>query len=285
MSLKEITDLAKACSEPICKVIDYTLGPISKPIEKILMAGADCHISNMQKRNESGLKKSELLALKRESFFAEQKQKNMANILKEAIPNMNTSEERINSIPIDFFMNYREKASLASNEDLQHLWANILSGEVNKPGSFSLLTLNTLSLIDKDTALSIEDLFKYAICIKNINNGRNFKEICFVYPEDKVYSDKIFELEALGLIKFQVGDTWQSLNSMDSSYFNLTIFDRNLKLSSPYEVTDFEFDEGPIGLLKTGYEIFSLFNYPYDEAIFNQIKEKLEEKYIVEIID
>lgn len=66
----------------------------------------------MQQQNKYGLTKKEFQSWKKECFFAEQKQNNMASVLQKAIPNIDTNNEKINSISPDWFMNYREKASL-----------------------------------------------------------------------------------------------------------------------------------------------------------------------------
>jgi uncharacterized protein DUF2806 len=50
-----------------------------------------------------------------------------------------------------------------SSEELQQLFGRILSGEIRKPGSFSLRTVQLMSTISKQDAESLSVLLSYAI--------------------------------------------------------------------------------------------------------------------------
>ncbi len=276
MSIKEITELAKTCSEPICRVIDYTLGPIFKPIEKITTAKAECYISNMQKQNEYGLTKKEFHAWKRECFFAEQKQNNMAGVLQKAIPNINTNNEKLNSISPDWFMNYREKASLVSNEDLQYLWANILSGEVNSPGTFSLQTISILSIIDKKIATQITKLLQFIVEIKN-ELYIYYPSLCAPYIKDKhifITENNLLQLEALGIIKINEGYWGPNIKLENETPIEIKYMDKKIifypkkYLNRDYAI----FYLGKITITMLGKEIYKLNKFEFNKEIFDSIR-------------
>lgn len=280
MSIKEITELAKTCSEPICRVIDYTLGPIFKPIEKITTAKAECYISNMQKQNEYGLTKKEFHALKRECFFAEQRQKNMGGILQKAIPNINTNDEKLNSISPDWFMNYREKASLVSNEDLQYLWATILSGEVNSPGKYSLQTLNILTMIDEKIAAQINKLFQYVVKIEE-----KFYLFCpyytpvFAVPEEyTIYDNDLIQIESLGIIKTY--DNLGVAKKVFNEYKEYNLFYLNKTISFfpiKNNANEYTLNLGRASLTNVGEELFSLNKQDFHQSIFYLMIHVLQE--------
>jgi hypothetical protein len=279
MSIIEIKKLAKTYSEPINKVIDYTLGPIFNPIEKITTAKAECYISNMKKQNEYGLTKKEFQAWKRECFFAEQRQKNMGGILKKAIPNIDTNEDKINSISPDWFINYREKASLISTEKLQNLWANILSEEVNNPGTVSLQTISTLSLIDTNIAQQLQQLFKYVVSIVN--------DLYLYYPnqpapyikDEHIFIDEnnLLQLESLGIIKINAGWWSPKLYFKDEQPINIIYMDKKIIFfpKKPNKENDAVLDLGKLAITRIGKEIYQLNGQIFDKEIFDSIRYSL----------
>jgi hypothetical protein len=54
---------------------------------------------------------------------------------------------------MNLFVSYAERAS---SEDLQDVLARILAGEIRRPGSFSLRTMQFMSVLDHDLAKSVE---------------------------------------------------------------------------------------------------------------------------------
>ncbi|MCQ1855565.1 DUF2806 domain-containing protein, partial [Neorhizobium galegae] len=61
--------------------------------------------------------------------------------------------------PSDDWMNvFEEYAEKASSEELRDTWGRVLAGEIRKPSSFSLKTLQFLSVLDKATAEAAEYL-------------------------------------------------------------------------------------------------------------------------------
>jgi hypothetical protein len=55
----------------------------------------------------------------------------------------------------DWLNVFSSHASMASSETLRQHWAQILAGEIRKPGSFSLATLQVLSIVDTKIAKAI----------------------------------------------------------------------------------------------------------------------------------
>lgn len=68
------------------------------------------------------------------------------------------------SVDDDWIYRWRDYASSTSAEQLQHLWGKVLAGEVKKPGSFSLRTLEFLRCLDVREATLIEDMAQYVFC-------------------------------------------------------------------------------------------------------------------------
>lgn len=98
----------------------------------------------------------------------------------------------------DWFIRYYEASGNISDKEMQILWAKILAGEIEKPSSYSLRTLDVLKNISKEEA---ERFVK--ICNASIKSGSEK----YVIPADHDYISKndinysdILMLEEIGLI-------------------------------------------------------------------------------------
>lgn len=68
-----------------------------------------------------------------------------------------------NEFDFDWFIRFFDAASNISNEEMQHLWAKVLAGEVSSPGSFSLRTIETLNKMTQREALMFLEISNLAI--------------------------------------------------------------------------------------------------------------------------
>lgn len=111
-------------------------------------------------------------------------------------------EKRNNSIDkqysFDWFIRYYEASENISDKEMQILWAKILAGEIEKPSSYSLRTLDVLRNISKEEAERFVKICNAAI---KIESGK------YVIPADQDYLSKnginysdILMLEEIGLI-------------------------------------------------------------------------------------
>ena len=86
-------------------------------------------------------------------FQEQKKQKNIESITQKAAQNLE-NESQVSDEPVDEdwttrFFSYAEDIS---NEEMQELWGRILAGEIKRPKSFSLRTLDVLRNLSKDEA-------------------------------------------------------------------------------------------------------------------------------------
>lgn len=101
----------------------------------------------------------------------------------------------------DWISHFFEKCRNISDRDMQGLWSNLLSGEANRPGSYSKRTLELVSTLDKSEAHLFTSLCSFAI-----SAGEVFPLI--LNKEDEIYAkngvnfSSLNHLEAIGLVKF-----------------------------------------------------------------------------------
>ena len=130
---------------------------------------------------------------------------NLSRILQATQPQL-TDEANPESIGEDWFANFREKAKTCSDEEFAMLWASLLAGEVNRPGSYSQKTVNTLADMDVQTAHVFAGLCRYALTTET--------GIVLVVPKEiigpKVGDYGLSKLKGLGLVDFVEGHSIQS---------------------------------------------------------------------------
>ena len=97
---------------------------------------------------------------------------NLAKILQKA--ELQLTEEAMPSlITDDWASNFRDKARTCSDEEMAELWAQLLAGEANNPGSRSRKAVNILADLDKPDAELFNVLCRFRLITANLSNLRS----------------------------------------------------------------------------------------------------------------
>jgi hypothetical protein len=96
----------------------------------------------------------------------------------------------------DWFTKWRNNAQDASSDELRRLWAKILAGEMNEPGTFSVSTLELINRMSKPDAQLIEKISGYVVDRSALYRQENFEP----YKNDNISLSNFLELETLGFI-------------------------------------------------------------------------------------
>lgn len=124
---------------------------------KKLMADAEAYavVRNVEAQNEATLVKIEGEERIAQYIYARESRKmsNLQQIVNQAKTQF-TEGEQISPEPVneDWQNRFFSIAEDISDEEMQKLWANILAGEVKRPKSFSLRTLDVLRNLSKEEA-------------------------------------------------------------------------------------------------------------------------------------
>lgn len=151
-ALAALGTLSKPANTLIEKVSD-AVGGIAKPwqIERVAKAEAKADLIKAQSRIE--ISDLERRALERMVHEEGKKQENIESITERAIPLL-SPEAKPENVDADWIVHLFEKGRLVSDKEMQSLWARILAGEANNPGSYSKRTVELVSTMDKsDTQL------------------------------------------------------------------------------------------------------------------------------------
>ena len=141
------------------------------------------------------------------------KMKNYAEIAKKADE---LKEEETKEIPpqnYDWHTRFYEACGNISDDEIQEIWAAVLSGEIRKPGSYSLRTLDCLRNITKEEA----KLFK-RICDCSIRIGRTVFLPRFggIMEKNGITYDDVIKMDDCGLLNSNFG--MSSGVTVDSTY-------------------------------------------------------------------
>ena len=134
---------------------------------------------------------------------------NLTRILQSAHSQL-TDEARPEFVNDDWFANFREKARTCSDEDFAKLWASLLAGEVNRPGSYSQKTVNILADMDVQTANMFASLCRYALTTETGIQSVVPKQVI----GSKISDYSLSKLKGLGLVDFVEGHDFQSATSI-----------------------------------------------------------------------
>jgi hypothetical protein len=157
---------------------------------EIIRAQGQIEVSDLQRR-----------AMRR--FLAEEskKQENIEAITSQAIPQLE-DKARPRDVEDDWIANFFDKCRIVSDQEMQQIWAKVLAGEANSPGTYSKRTVNFLSSLDKTDAALFTELCGFGWQIGDV--------VTLVYDEkDSIYTaagitfNALSHLDDIGLISFE----------------------------------------------------------------------------------
>jgi hypothetical protein len=209
-----------------------------------------------------------------EGFFKEyaKKQLNRDAVVEEVIevlklPKPEDKVEVKGAIDEDWLNSYEKYASEASSERFRKLWAQVLAGEIRKPGKFSLATLRFMSELDAQIA----KVFEAAIQVRS-HGG-------YIIKPDKIEGLELLDfkfLQEIGLL--HDGDLGIELEPKNGK--PMLIQERDYGLLITPKNTDKPIHLKIVRITRIGQEISTILP-PSDSQIFlRQVAKKIEEKAV-----
>lgn len=103
------------------------------------------------------------------------------------------------SVEEDWIWRFFQYAQDVSNEDMQRLWAQILAGEVARPGRYSLRTLHFVSMLNAEDAALIEQVCPYVVVVEE-GGGRRYGFLRLTASPFRSGSLPTLRLETIGFL-------------------------------------------------------------------------------------
>jgi len=129
-------------AEKIVDKISGAIGLVAKPLLREREARAEMRIASLEQR-----------AAHQRQFEDTKFQANMEKITAQAI-GIAGENAKPESVEDDWLTHFYQKSRILSDAEMQSLWARILAGELQAPGSFSKRTLESVATMDKSDAQS-----------------------------------------------------------------------------------------------------------------------------------
>ncbi|HEY0016802.1 MAG TPA: DUF2806 domain-containing protein [Longimicrobium sp.] len=252
-SLINLGELSKPATTLVEKISD-AVGGVFKPYQIRRMAKAEADAERIRAVAEIDVSELQRRAVQRWLAEEAKKQDNIETITSKALPDVADTAEP-EHVEDDWITNFFDKARLISNDEMQALWAKVLAGEANKPGTYSKRTVNYLASLDSEDAR----LFT-ALCGFLWHTGYLLPIVLDV--EHPVYAGAGIDVTALrhlddiGLIRYESATTLSLLELENGA--SLSYFGQRIHVAFPYSAPRGSLPVGQVVLSKVGTELAPL---------------------------
>lgn len=269
-----IGQLAQPVTTFIEKVSDAVEG-IAKPAQIVRTARAQAEADKILALSQLDITEIRQRALTRLVLEEARRQENMEAIFRKSLPEI-TEEAKPERLNNDWIAHFFDKCRLISDEDMQNLWAQVLSGQTNVPGSYSKKTIEILANLEKADA----DLFTKVCSFSVQINTEPEEEPGFplIYDvSDNVYKNNglnfvsLAHLESLGLLHHRIESGYvvsDVAQRPDIFYFN-----RRIPVELPYPEKN-QFVTGQIMLTQAGLELSMVCKIEPIDGFIEYLEEK-----------
>lgn len=268
ISLVNLGKLSKP-ADTLIKKVSSAVGGIFEPwqIERVAKAQAKADLI----RAKSEIEITDLHRRAMHRFVEEeaQRQENMESITEKALPGLN-EESDPSKMEDDWVTNFFDKSRIVSDTDMQEIWAKVLSGEANSPGTYSKRTVNFLGDLDKRDAELFQNLCSFGWLVGNFS-PLIFDSKAEIYNQKGINFNTLTHLDSIGLIQFSNLSGFQRTGLPKS--FPVFYCGKPLMLEMPKE----EGNNLPIGkiiLTQIGQELVSVIAAPGVDGFVEYVKEQ-----------
>jgi hypothetical protein len=199
-SIINLGELSKPLTVLIEKISDAT-GGLFRPFQIRRVARAEADADRIRAISQIEITELQQRAILRLVTEEAKKQANMESITEQEIP-LVKEDAKTENVDNDWILHFFDKCRIVSDEEMQALWARVLAGEANSPGSYSKKTLTVLSDLDRPDAERFAALCRFAWTVGNIV-PLVFKHDAAIYETNGVTFESLVQLENIGLIRFE----------------------------------------------------------------------------------
>lgn len=267
-SLINLGDLSKP-ADTLIKKVSKAVGGIFEPYQIKRLAKAEAEAAVIKAQSEIQITELHRRAMHR--FIEEEanKQKNIEDITSQAIPLLEekTDAEKMND---DWVTNFFDKSRIVSDKEMQGLWARVLAGEANEPGTYSKRTVNYLGDLDKADADLFTKLCGFGWMVGNVV-PLIFNVQKDIYVDNGITFNALSHLESIGLIQFENLSGFRRLGLPKNFY--VMYYGQPLQLEMPKDEGN-ELELGCVLLTKVGQELAPICGSKPVDGFFDYVKER-----------
>ncbi|MEJ0062040.1 MAG: DUF2806 domain-containing protein [Alphaproteobacteria bacterium] len=268
IDMGNIGDYSKSATVLFEKV-SAAVGGIAGPwqIKRVAKAEADAEIIRAKARIE--IAEVEIRGLQRLVREEGIKQKNIEDITAKAIPHLSV-DAKPEELENDWLAHFFDRCRLVSNEEMQSLWAKILSGQANKPGAFSKRTIDLVATFSKEDAQLFSRLCSFVWKI----NGALFPLVLNLehqhYKLSSISFSHLTHLDDIGLIKFE--NLAGFVSQQDTKHMMADYFGAIVIIEIPNQRREkYEISIGKVLLTQAGQELANICESLRSEEHFSYV--------------
>ena len=184
-------------------------------------------ITSLRRINESDLPDEQKQQIRFWLYVKADEQRNTVSVVEKTIPQL-TDDAKPEDVEADWYRHFFNRQCSVSDSQMQEIWARILAGEVNQPGSFSRRTLSILSDLDKSEAEVFAKLCGFCWKVGGIETPLIVKRFHKnpIYSCHEITFSTLSHLQTIGLLQFD----YQSPFLFPSDWSPIHYFGRQLEL-------------------------------------------------------
>jgi hypothetical protein len=268
ISLVNLGKLSKP-ADTLIKKVSSAVGGIFEPWQIKRVAKSAAEASLIKAKSEIEITDLHRRAMHRFVEEEANRQENMEAITEKAIPQLEDGSDP-SRMEDDWVTNFFDKSRIVSDNEMQDLWASVLAGEANSPGTYSKRTVNFLGDLDKRDA----ELF-LALCSFGWFVGP-FTPLIFD-AQASIYNDKglnfntLTHLDSIGLIQFSNLSGFSRTGLPKK--FTVAYCGEPLALTMEKE-EDNKLSIGKVLLTQVGIELARVCQAPGADGFVDYVKEK-----------
>lgn len=269
ISLVNLGKLSKP-ADTLIKKVSSAIGWIFEPwqLERVAKGKAKVELIEAQSRIE--INELEYRALRRLAVAKGKYQENIEEITKKATSKLEEKADP-NRMDDDWITNFFDKSRLISDNQMQDLWASVLAGEANSPGTYSRRTVNFLENLDKEEAVLFTTLCRFSFKF-NESIPLIFDVTASIYNDNNINLSTLHHLDSIGLITFEnfSGFTKPCQSTIGSTPYYGEVLQLKMK-------EDMKINVGKVLFTQTGIELSSICQSPSVAGFFDYVKEQWKE--------
>ena len=197
INLGELSKPATLLVEKVCNAV----GIIYEPTRVVRMARAEAEAEKIKTTTRMELSEMEHRALERFVHQEARKQENIEQITAQAAAALSDSA-KVEKLEEDWVAYFFKQCDTVSDKEMQSLWARLLSGEANNPGTFSKRTVDFISAVDKKDAALFTTFCQFLWVVGDVT-PLIFEPTNEIYKKQGITFDSLRHLDAIGLISFE----------------------------------------------------------------------------------
>ena len=225
-------------------------------------------------------------AAKNEGYIIQWKRGNIDAITREAVNGMSSDNpqenaEKIRNLPPDWAIRVREAAENTSEPYMQSLWAKILGGEAERPGSFSKQTISIVKNMSQKDAQMFIDFCQFVwFNDKERNMPLVYNFFDEIYPDTRRFFEVLQQMVHLRLVSYDSTLGYVSMFSAPSVVW--VYHGASVHLNIPLGQTEpfkgkYLMKAGYTMFTEAGRQLYRICKPPKNAAFFQYILEKWRE--------